>query len=153
MSLNFFGKGAGIDGKGIYGIRKAIIAYDNNASDGTNADELEHAVGHFKGVTSPIDSSEVTDASAALSLMKTDVLLGNPVIVFLDATVLGRGYNGHWLVLTGFSYDSSNVVYVNAPDSDYLRGEAKTLKESDLITAMSTNWAKKQGQPYGIIVG
>jgi hypothetical protein len=152
MALNFFGKGPGIDGNAIHEIHAITGEPDNQ---GTNAKDLEYAISHYGGTSSPIDANEVSSASAAISLMKQITLLDNPVIVFLDGTALGRPYPlpGHWLVVLGFSHDSSNVVYVNDPDSQYLKGEAQTLKESDLITAMSTDWVKAQGQPYGIIVG
>ena len=94
--------------------------------------------------------------------MQTALSQGYPIIAFVDATQLGRGYIGHWFVVTGISADGQ-TVYINDPDSDYAGGSGSegggpkyhsinTLSISQYQNAATSNGAKSQNQPYGIIV-
>lgn len=151
MALNFYGKGPGIDGKGIEAVRNTISNHDQNTMGPTNADELEYAISQYGDTTSPIDANEVPNASAAIPLIGQIVLLGNPVIAYIDAHKLNppRNYT-HFLLVVGVSHDQSKI-YVDDPDSDFLPGEASTISSSDFAAALQSG--QSDGQPYGIIVG
>ena len=42
--------------------------------------------------------------------MQTALSQGYPIIAFVDATQLGRGYIGHWFVVTGISADGKRCT-------------------------------------------
>lgn len=57
------------------------------------------------------------DAYSAIMTMANAVANGNPVVALIDASVMGRWYTLHWVVVTGFSADG-NYVYLNDPDQN-----------------------------------
>jgi hypothetical protein len=99
------------------------IRYKTGQTDpnrGTNTSQLGNALSVFQVPYVPIPNSGIT-VPKAMQEIQTAVNNGQPVIVLIDATKLGRKYHGHWLVVTGFSSDGK-WVRVNDPDSDFVSG-------------------------------
>jgi hypothetical protein len=91
----------------------------------------------------------------ATQVMEQRIAQGQPVIAFLDGTVLDRPYDGHWVVVTGFSFDGKDYyVHVNDPDSNAsggYPGHPSVLKLSQFQQAARSG-TLKAWQPYGIVV-
>jgi murein DD-endopeptidase MepM/ murein hydrolase activator NlpD len=92
-----------------------------------------------------------------LQLIKDAVAQRKPVVMLIDSNTLGRGYNGHWVVVTGFSSDNQ-YVFVNDPD---LR-TAQPPKWDKRAPGGQTRWpydlfkdaANAAGDKnYGIVIG
>ena len=88
--------------------------------------------------------------------MEQMIAQGHPILAFLDGTVLARPYGGHWVVVTGFSFDGQDDdVHLNDPDSNASGGNPGhpiVLKLSDFQKA-GRSGTIKQWQPYGLILG
>ena len=78
--------------------------------------------------------------------IRTAVAQGRPVIIWINALYVGRNYNGHFVVITGFSDDGLTVT-VNDPDSASANGGTATWYVSDLRTAATTKILQDWGMP------
>jgi hypothetical protein len=96
-------------------IRKYAGAPGNSL---TSAPQLEKASADIG--MSYTDIGDV-DPSSAIRAMADDISAGMPVIAFIDASLLGRTYKWHWVVVTGFSPDAS-TIYINDPDENPYSG-------------------------------
>ena len=81
----------------------------------TNATQLEQAVRAYSGRSATeIDGTGDTGA-AEVQRMQNATGAGDPVVAYVDGYYLGHSYDGHWVVVRGFSTDGQ-TVYINDPD-------------------------------------
>ncbi len=57
-------------------------------------------------------------ASVTLIGITAAIWAWQPVIPFIGASVLGRDYGGHWLVVRGFTTNSEGITWADAYDRD-----------------------------------
>lgn len=57
-------------------------------------------------------------ASVTLIGITAAIWAWQPVILFIGASVLGRDYGGHWLVVRGFMTNSEGITWADAYDRD-----------------------------------
>lgn len=122
MALNYYLQGphwaqtwAGGRTAGLKAIRKAATGTNQNVD--TTATQLETAITHYGGAwqTTTFDPSL---PDSALVEIAGAIRARQPVIAFIDASVLGRGPGGHWLIVRGFNTNSSGATQVVAYDPD-----------------------------------
>ena len=95
------------------------------------------------------------DPDVQLQSLKDAVMQGKPVILFVNASALGRSYQGHWIVVRGISPDGQTVE-VNDPDDQtprwdgWIPGGATTWSYATLRDAAI---ATPQSGIEGLIVG
>ena len=119
MIMHYFGLApGGTHPQQITAIRSAATGADKATA--TNSSPLEHALTSSQGPYVSIPNSGVT-ASQAMQEIQTAINNGQPVIILIAATKLGRTYHGHCLVVTGLSRDGK-WVEVNDPDRDCVSG-------------------------------
>lgn len=95
-------------------VRRA--ATNNNTDDVlTTPDQLENALPSLGLSYNAISGSQ--DTSSAILQIANAVAAGEPVVVLINGQPLGRYYDGHWVVVTGFSSDGG-TVYLNDPDQN-----------------------------------
>lgn len=100
---------------GLEAIRNASGAPGNVTTTPRN---LEKAITFFKGSYVPVIPNYAAVDSVTLIGIAAAIRARHPVIAFVDASVLGRGYGGHWLVVRGFTTDSNGNTWVDAYDPD-----------------------------------
>jgi hypothetical protein len=123
---------------------------DGHTMHGISAQELEYSLSYYGHSSSEI--SLFLTPFTATQAMEQRIAKGQPIIAFLDGTVLRRSYVGHWVVITGFSYDGKDYyVHLNDPDSNASGGYPSVLKLSDFQKA-GRSGTIKQWHPYGIMV-
>jgi hypothetical protein len=79
--------------------------------------------------------------------MQNATSAGSPVIAFVNASYLGHSYDGHWVVLEGFSSDGQ-TAYINDPDYLGSHGQQYQVSRSTFQQAVFN----APPGPYGIIV-
>lgn len=122
MTLNYYGQGpawartwAGGRTAGLTTVRNATGAPGDVP---TNTAQLENAITTLGGSYQEIvPNPSLPDA--AIETIGGAIRARQPVIAFIDASVLGRPYSGHWLVVLGFYTNSKGTSYAILYDPDY----------------------------------
>lgn len=122
MALNYYVQGppwaqtwAAGRTAGLKAIRKA--ATGTNQDVDTTGSQLENAITNYGGAWTTVTFNSSLPDSALVEIAGA-VRARQPVIAFINATALNRGYSGHWLIVRGFSTSSNGVTKVVAYDPD-----------------------------------
>jgi Peptidase_C39 like family len=122
MTLNYYGLGplwADTWSGGRTAGLKAIRNASGKTGDVTTLPaDLEKAITYLHGSYKTVVPNYAASAPATIVGIAAAIRAGKPVIAFVDASALGREYTGHWLVVTGFTANSSGTTSVVAYDPD-----------------------------------
>lgn len=154
MVLKDFGRGPGGSKQGLIQVRK----HTGNTSGGdTGFTDLENALSYYGSSYYEISQNNTPAPDFQMMEMAVAIEQGQPVIGLINAFDFGRSYNGHWLVVTGFSSDgTNNYVFLNDPDNQKPRPGYPNWIKGGAISVLLSTFKQAEfdaaGGPYGIVV-